>query len=99
MKLKIISELRLQDSGKCKSCKWNSYWMERGNWEWDCSHKLFNKLPDCEEADEIGNKENCPLWEPLNVSICEKHEFYFDKDGCVECEAEFYSLELDSCSE
>ncbi len=94
--LKILSNTRLEDSGKCKSCKFSSHWLEYGDWNWDCTHKLFDNLPEYDlNADlghnitlEWGEKDECPLWEPLLTSHCEKHGFYLDKNGCPECESD-----------
>jgi hypothetical protein len=88
MKLKVISELRLKNPGKCKSCKWASHWTEYGASFWDCTHKLFEELPENDDYEEMGTKQICPLWEPENIIICKKHELCFEKHGCGECEYE-----------
>lgn len=95
MQLKIISEERIKDSGKCKSCQYNLVWQEHGIWESDCSHELFEKLlsflkneEEIEYGDEIGFNKICPLWQPRNVELCEKHGLYFENDGCQICEHE-----------
>lgn len=99
MKLKIISETRLENAGKCKSCKYSSYWVEYGAYFWDCANKLFDKLPEDEEYCDIGDINVCPLWEPETVGLCEKHLFYFEKHGCQECEYEFFTEAENSASE
>lgn len=89
MHLKVIAELRLRNPGKCQSCKWASHWTEYGTSFWDCNHNLFDKLPENDDYEEIGTTQNCPLWEPENVIICEKHELIFEKHGCDQCEYEY----------
>lgn len=39
MKLKIISEIRLENTGKCKLCKFSSHWLEYGNWNWESNYR------------------------------------------------------------
>lgn len=93
MKLSIISEERIKDAGKCKSCKYNI----TGE---DCFHPLFEELlsslkeaEEIEYGDEIGFNKICPIWEPRSLSICENHGLFFDADDCQECESEFLEVE------
>jgi hypothetical protein len=64
MKLTIRSNERLENPGKCETCKFSSHWMEYGNWNWDCTHKDFDDIPECDEEEnsyEWGSEDNCIL--------------------------------------
>lgn len=92
MKLQLLAEHRLSNPGKCNTCKFSSYSLEYGTEDWDCTHKYFEKLPELNEEEECinwGTDQMCPLWEPLEFSLCEKHnEWYPLRIHCSECEAE-----------
>lgn len=100
-KLTILSDNRLENPGKCETCKFSSHWLEYGSWNWDCTHKHFDKLPECDEEEnsyEWGSEDNCILWEPITYVKCDKHDWYPEVRGCPDCEAE-YIMSLEKLEE
>ena len=91
MKLQLLADNRLSDPGKCETCKFSHSWLEHGTWDWDCSNKNFDKLPGLDENEiEWGSKQKCILWEPIEFSLCKKHNGWNPIDAsCSGCEAEY----------
>lgn len=98
--LKIIAKSRLNNLGKCESCDYFQREFKNNEWVSKCINSEYDDLfisridgeiDVSENRIEFGTDEICPLWSPLNVSICKiKDQFtihgpYLSKRGCDKC--------------
>lgn len=98
--LKIIAKSRLNNLGKCESCDYFQREFKNNEWASGCSNleydnlfisRIDGEIDSIENETKFGTDEICPLWSPLNVSICKiKDDFtihgpYFSKRGCDKC--------------
>ncbi len=94
LQLNLIAKSRLDNIGKCFSCKYQSRNLS-------CIHSKKDILlitDDCNSTIPFGTKEICPLWEPLEIDVCwnvnEDHVIhgpYRIRDGCEICKQSTYS--------
>ena len=98
--LKIIANSRLNNLGKCASCNYFQREFKNNEWVSKCINSEYDDLfisridgeiDVSENRIKFGTDEICPLWSPLNVSICKiKGKFtihgpYFSERGCDKC--------------